>query len=132
MLMEFGLAHAKHVTCGLELRHIRRFIRRVGNRDKNVDDGFRGEIGNRCRPDVFDELRARAQDAANVSRFGGESRRPLGVVIDDDDAAGCRAYFRMVPVTPSCEQLNGSIFRSDGANSIVARGNGCVKNSGSA
>ena len=33
-------------------------------------------------------------------------------------------HFRIVPVTPSGEQLNGSIFRSDAAYSIVARGNG--------
>ena len=36
----------------------------------------------------------------------------------------------IVPVTPSGEQLNGSIFSSDGAYSLVERGNGCLKNSG--
>src|SRR5215204_5950096 len=41
-------------------------------------------------------------------------------------------YFLIVPVTPSREQLKGSIFRADGAYSFVERGNGCVKNSGSA
>src|SRR5687768_8380339 len=40
-------------------------------------------------------------------------------------------YFLMLPVTPSGEQLNGSIFNADGAYSIVALGNGTLKNSGS-
>src|SRR6185436_997074 len=40
-------------------------------------------------------------------------------------------FFLMVPVTPSGEQLNGSIFRFDGAYSLVPRGNGCLKYSGS-
>src|SRR5438105_1633159 len=40
-------------------------------------------------------------------------------------------YFLTVPVSPSGEQLNGSIFRSDGAYSLVERGNGCVKKTGS-
>src|SRR5688572_14066958 len=37
----------------------------------------------------------------------------------------------IVPVTPSREQLNGSIFRFEGAYSLVDRGNACLKNSGS-
>ena len=40
-------------------------------------------------------------------------------------------YFLIVPVTPSGEQLNGSIFSADGAYSFLDRGNGCLKNSGS-
>lgn len=32
-----------------------------------------------------------------------------------------KSYFRMAPSTPSGEQLNGSIFRSDGENSSVRR-----------
>lgn len=42
-----------------------------------------------------------------------------------------RRELRIVPVTPSGEQLNGSILRSEGAYSIVDRGNGFVKNTGS-
>jgi hypothetical protein len=44
---------------------------------------------------------------------------------------GYQLYFRIVPVTPSGEHLNGSIFKSEGEYSVAARGNACLKNSGS-
>src|SRR5687768_13553082 len=62
--------------------------------------------------------------------FASRKRRGLGPL-----ALGPEAYFfalLIVPVTPSREQLNGSILRLDGAYSLVARGNGCLKNSMSA
>src|SRR4030095_2988686 len=40
-------------------------------------------------------------------------------------------YLRIVPVSPSGEHLNGSIFRSEGEYSDAACGNGCLKKSGS-
>jgi len=49
----------------------------------------------------------------------------------DFGARTAESYLRTVPVTPSGEQLNGSIFKSDAAYSIVACEKGCVKKSGS-
>ena len=83
--------------------------------------------------------RAFASDPAIVGRTIQVNAHPMTVVgVAEPDFHGSvvsiaidPVYFLIVPVTPSGEQLNGSIFSADGAYSFLDRGNGCLKNSGS-
>ncbi len=69
----------------------------------------------------------RLRDGSSTAAFAGIFEKTAGRL----PFCG-HLYFRIVPVNPSGEHLNGSIFRSEGKYSVAARGNGCLKNSGSA
>lgn len=91
-----------------------------------------GELVAKSKEAVVPALDALAQGQfAQVWVLLAQQLPDDGRIDVDVGAWPAESYLRTVPVTPSGEQLNGSIFKSDGAYSIVARENGCVKNSGS-
>src|ERR1051325_7155374 len=71
------------------------------------------------------------QHTSMVRSAGGVNDRRFRQPETRDGLKTALYDFLIVPVTPSGEQLNGSIFRFDGAYSLVARGNACLKKSGS-
>jgi hypothetical protein len=80
----------------------------------------------------FCEKHAEVRKAGLKTRLYESERRIRTPNPESESRVPNPVYFLIVPVTPSGEQLNGSIFSADAAYSFLDRGNGCLKNSGSA
>ena len=101
VLEPVGLADAEDVARGLERRHVRRLVGRVGHDEHDVDDPLCGEPGDGRRARVLDAQRRLAERLPDARLLACEEARPLGVVLDEDDRLGRRQG----AVDPRCAEL---------------------------
>ena len=85
VLVPVGLADAQDVAGGLERRDVVALGRRVGDRQRHVDDRLRREAGDRGRAGVLEEDDAVAERGADLLRLARIEERPRGVVLGEGD-----------------------------------------------
>jgi|SRR5579872_5846472 len=87
MLMPVRLPDSEDVTGGFQLRKVCRLVGRIRNYDKNVNYGFRTEIGYRCRADMFYLKCGCAKGIGNNIRVLLKPLRPIRIIVDNCDVA---------------------------------------------